>query len=110
MSTTNNHIQVQNEKIITPAHCNTIWHMQYKCPKVYSTDYESKADIKVYMVKYEGQAGDNDGKWFFTQYSSMAKKKIFFVDYESRADLKVYFVEYEGQAGGRNNAKKSLLY
>lgn len=25
---------------------------------------------KVFSVDYESQAGDNDGKWFFTQYSS----------------------------------------
>ena len=65
---------------------------------------------KVFSVDYESQAGSNDGKWFFTQYGSQAKKKIFFVDYESRADLKIFFVEYESQAGWRTNSKKSLMY
>jgi hypothetical protein len=61
-------------------------------------------------VKYDSQAGENNGKWFFTEYESQAKKKIFFVDYESQADLKIFFVEYESQAGWRSAAKKSLLY
>jgi hypothetical protein len=61
-------------------------------------------------VKYENQAGDNNGKWFFTQYSNQAKTKIFFVDYENQADIKIYFVSYENQAGWRNNEKKYLLY
>ena len=64
----------------------------------------------MYKVKYESQAGNNDGKWFFTDYASQAKKKIYFVDYESQADLKIYFVDYESQAGWKNSSKKSLLY
>jgi hypothetical protein len=61
-------------------------------------------------VKYENQAGFNDGKWYFTQYANQAKKKIYFVKYENQADLKVYFVPYENQAGWRNASKKALLY
>jgi hypothetical protein len=61
-------------------------------------------------VKYENQAGENNGKWFFTQYENQAKKSIFFVPYENQADLKIFFVDYENQAGWRNAAKKQLLY
>ncbi|MFN5370202.1 MAG: DUF6150 family protein [Bacteroidia bacterium] len=64
----------------------------------------------VYNVNYESQAGDNNGKWFFTTYESQAKKKIYFVDYESQAQLKVYFVDYESRAGWKNASKKHLLY
>jgi len=61
-------------------------------------------------VKYESQAGKNDGKWYFVKYESQADKKIYFVDYESQADLKIYFVDYESQAGWRNKEKQYLLY
>ena len=64
----------------------------------------------MYKVKYESQAGDNNGKWFFTAYESQAKKKIYFVDYESQAQLKVFFVDYESRAGWKNASKKHLLY
>lgn len=78
--------------------------------KVFVVKYESQADLNVFKVKYESQAGENDGKWFFTKHESQAKKKIFFVDYESQADLKVFFVPYESQAGWRDKSKKALLY
>ena len=40
-------------------------------------DYESRADLLVYKVKYESRAGNNDGKWFFVDYESRADKKNF---------------------------------
>ncbi len=55
--------------------------------KVYVVDYESQADLLVYKVDYQSRAGDNDGRWFFTDYESQADKSIYFVDYESQADL-----------------------
>ncbi|MFM7079856.1 MAG: DUF6150 family protein, partial [Bacteroidota bacterium] len=64
----------------------------------------------VYKVKYESQAGKNDGKWFFVKYESQADTKLYFVNYESQADLKIFFVDYESQAGWRSNQKKHLLY
>ena len=78
--------------------------------KVFVVDYESRADLLVYKVDYESRAGDNDGNWFFVDYASRADKKIFFVDYESRADLKVFFVDYASRAGWKNSSKKHLLY
>ena len=73
-------------------------------------DYESRADLLVYKVKYQSMVDKNEGKWFFVDYESLADKKIFFVDYESRADLKIFFVDYETRAGWRENSKKHLLY
>jgi hypothetical protein len=61
-------------------------------------------------VKYASQAGNNDGRWFFTEYASQAQKKVFFTDYASQADLKIYFVEYESQAGWTDNSRKHLMY
>ena len=78
--------------------------------KVFVVDYESRADLLVYKEDYESRANGNDGHWFFVKYESRADKTIFFVDYESRADLKVFFVEYESRAGWRNKSKQQLLY
>ncbi len=78
--------------------------------KVFVVDYESRADLLVYKEKYESRAKGNDGNWFFVDYESRADKKIYFVKYESRADLKVYFVKYESRAGWKNSSKKHLFY
>ena len=78
--------------------------------KMFSVDYESRADLLVYKEDYESRADGNDGHWFFVKYESRADKTIYFVDYESRADLKVFFVEYESRAGWRNKSKQHLLY
>lgn len=78
--------------------------------KVFVVDYESRADLVVYKEDYESRADGNDGHWFFVKYESRADKTIFFVDYESRADLKVFFVDYESRAGWRNKSKQHLLY
>ena len=78
--------------------------------KVFVVDYESRADLLVYKEDYESRADGNDGHWFFVKYESRADKTIYFVDYESRADLKVFFVEYESRAGWRNKSKQHLLY
>jgi len=61
-------------------------------------------------VKYENQAGENNGKWFFTEYPNQAGKKIYFVEYQNQADLKIYFVKYENQAGWREKNKMHLMY
>ena len=72
--------------------------------KVFVVDYESRADLLVYREDYESRATGNDGRWFFVDYESRADKSVFFVDYESRADLKIYFVDYENRAGWRNKS------
>ena len=50
------------------------------------------ADLIVYKCKYSSDASGNDGKWYFTEYSSDAQKKIFFTEYSSDADLKIYSI------------------
>ena len=34
---------------------------------VFVVDYESQCDLKVYKVDYESQAHGNEGSWFFVQ-------------------------------------------
>ena len=50
--------------------------------KVFVADYESRADLCVYKVEYSSQAGKNDGNWFFVDYSSQSDKKIYFTEYD----------------------------
>jgi hypothetical protein len=45
--------------------------------KVFVVKYESQADLLVFKVKYASDTGNNQGKWFFTEYASQANKKIF---------------------------------
>jgi hypothetical protein len=78
--------------------------------KVFVVDYESRADLLVFKEEYESRADGNEGRWHFVEYESRADKKVFFVEYESRADLKVFFVDYESRAGWRNKSKQHLLY
>ena len=93
--------------------------------KIYSTNVESRADVKVFVEKVESRADlvvyrtkvasrakkeDNKGIWFFEEVESRADKTIYFEDVESRADLKIYFTDVESRAGWRNPSKKYLIY
>ena len=75
--------------------------------KVFVVDFESQADLLVCKVKYPSQAKGNEGLWFFEEYSSKADKKIFFVSYASQAEVKIFFIEYESKAGWKN---KELIH
>ena len=77
---------------------------------VFVVDFESRADLLVFKEDFESRATGNKGNWFFVNFESRADKKIFFVDFESRADLKIFFVKHRSRAGWRNNSKKHLLY
>lgn len=76
--------------------------------KVYVTNIEHEADVKVFKVKYPILAEGNKGKWFFGN-STQADIKIMFVNYTSQADIKIYYVKYESLAGWVNNKKRNLL-
>jgi len=78
--------------------------------RVFVVDYESRADLNVFKVDYASRAEGNEGLWFFEEYESRAQKKIYFVEYESRADLKIFFVDYASRAGWRNRSKMHLMY
>lgn len=88
---------------------------------LFSTPYESEADLKVFLVKTITQADllvyrvDNsiqatgDGLWYLTDIRTKAKKKIYFVNTVTKADLRIYYVDNLSQRGWRNLAKKYLL-
>ena len=91
----------------------TLFSVEYKSQadvKVFVVDYKSQADLLVYKVDYKSQAKGNEGLWFFDKYKSQADFTIYFVEYKSQADLKVFFVDYKSQAGWRSKEKKHLLY
>jgi len=73
-----------------------------------SSDY--KADLLVYKVSSDYKAGDNDGKWFFTNADYKADKKVYFVEAAYKADLKIYFVASAYKAGWKNKSKMHLMY
>jgi hypothetical protein len=90
------------------AKAQTIFSVDYASQadfKVYVVDYTSQADLLVYKVKYQSQAKDNQGLWFFVDYASQAEKTIYFVEYQSQADLLIYFVDYKSQASWKTNQK-----
>jgi len=78
--------------------------------KVFVVEHASQADLLVFKVDYASQAKGNEGLWFFVDYASQADKKIFFVDYASQADLKIHFVAYASQVGWEEKSKQHLMY
>lgn len=95
------------------AHAQKIFSVDYESRadvKVFVVDYESRADLLVFKEDHESRADGNDGHWFFVKHESRADKTIFFVDYESRADLKIFFVDHESRAGWKNKSKQHLLF
>lgn len=78
--------------------------------KVFVVDADYKSDLLVYKVNAEYKAGDNNGKWFFTDADYKAKKKVFFVDADYKADLKIFFVDSDYMAKWKDKSKMHLLY
>lgn len=78
--------------------------------KVFVTQYRSQADLIVYKTTYRAQGVNNKGIWYFTNYASQSDKTIFFTKYESLADVKIHFTTYRTQAGWKNNRKKHFFY
>ena len=77
--------------------------------KVYVTNYRNEADLVVYKCDYRNEASGNRGLWYFVEYRTEAKKKIYFVNYRNEADLVIYFTHYRNEAGWRNEKKEHLM-
>ena len=95
------------------AYSQAVFSTDYKSQaevKVYVVDYASQADLKVFKVDYPSLARGNKGLWYFVEYKSQSDKTIFFVEYPSQADLLIYFVDYKSQAGWKNNSLIHLMY
>lgn len=80
--------------------------------KIYITNKEYKADIKVcevseyksemkfWITDKEHEAKSSDCKWFYVDKEHKADKKICYVK-EYKADLKIFEVKKENKAKGR---------
>lgn len=76
---------------------------------VFTCEYRTEADVKVYVTNYRNEADGNRGMWYFVEYRTEAKKKIYFVNYRNEADLVIYFTHYRNEAGWRNEKKEHLM-
>ena len=94
-------------------HAQTVYSCQYSSDanvKVFVADYKSDADLVVYKCDYKSDATGNQGLWYFVNYKSDADKRIFFTKYKSDAQLIIYFSKYKSDAGWRNKSKQHLMY
>ena len=81
------------------AKSQTVFTCEYRTEadvKVYVTNYRNEADLVVYKCDYRNEASGNRGLWYFVEYRTEAKKKI-------------YFVNYRNEAGWRNEKKEHLM-
>lgn len=78
--------------------------------KVFVTEWKSDADLIVYKTTWKSDADKNDGIWFFTEWKSDAKKIIYFTEWKSDADVIVYFTDYKSDAGWQKKTKQHLFY
>lgn len=91
--------------------------------KIYITDYNSHADVKVFITKDLDEAdlvifkvdnqdaiGENEGLWFFCEEKKCADKVVYYVKFPTRAEMTVYFTYDRSLAGWKNKNKKYLVY
>ena len=91
--------------------------------KVYITEYNSHADVKVFITKNYEEAdlvifkvrdedaiGENEGLWFFCEEKKCADKIIYYVKFPKRAEMTVFFTYERSLAGWKNESKKFLMY
>ena len=60
------------------ANAQTVYSVDYKSDadvKVFVTDYKSDADLIVYKAGYKSDATGNNGIWYFVNYKSDAKRR-----------------------------------
>ena len=95
------------------ARAQSVFTVNYKSDadvKVYVAQYKSDADLAVWKCPYKSDAEGNKGLWYFVNYKSDAKKTVYFVDYKSDADLVIWFAPYKSDAGWIRKEKQHLMY
>ncbi len=90
-------------------------------PKLFITDIESDADIKVFVTDIRSDAHlvvyetDNQWEaseqqvWCYTDIRSEADKVVFFTDSSWNADLKIFRTEIQSDAGWVDPDKDDLI-
>lgn len=95
-----------------PLSAQTVYETEYRHRAdlvVYVEEHAHRADLWVHKEAYSHRAGDNNGRWHFTEYRHRADYTIYFTDYRHRADLTIYFVDYAHRAGWQKKGKKGLM-
>jgi len=92
-----------------------------KMPRLYRTDIESEADLKVYVTDIRSEADlvvyetGNEWEatesrfWCYTDIASEADRKVFFTDSQWNADLTVFRTDVQSDAQWQNTGKQELL-
>ena len=82
--------------------------------KVFRVEYDTWADLNVYVTDNQYEAQRKDEVWYYEQSEYEATVKACWVDSEYDADIKVYFVDRESSAGwtsnGYNNRYRNRLW
>lgn len=60
---------------------------------IFTCEYRTEADVKVYVTNYKNEAD----------------LIVYKCDYRNEADLVIYFTHYRNEAGWRNEEKKHLM-
>lgn len=67
---------------------------------VFVEDYESSADLNVYMEENKLYA-DQPGLWFYTDQEAFADFVVYFTDSKGMADFSIYYTDVASFAGCR---------
>lgn len=91
-------------------------------PKLFKTDIESEADLKVYvteirseadLVVYETEnhwdAAGSQKIWSYTETKLEADRVVYFTESPWDAHLKIYLTEISTEAGWLNSTKDDLI-
>lgn len=76
--------------------------------KIFVTEWKSEADLIVYKTEWKSEANGNKGLWFFSEWKSESKK-IYFTEWKSEADILIYYTTWKSEAGWVKQKKRYLL-
>lgn len=77
--------------------------------RVFVTQEEGEADLKLFRCASADQVKGNKGLWFFTREQEEATKTVHFVQDVNEADFIVRFVMTKEEAGWVNEEYKEML-
>lgn len=90
-------------------------------PKLFRTDVESDADLKVFVTEIRSEADlvafetvsaweATEGPiWCYTDVRSDADRVVFFTDSAWNADVKVFFTDVQSDACWQDGSKSGLM-
>jgi len=69
--------------------------------KVYVTDNPAEADLIVFKSEWKSDAQKDSGIWFFTDFKTEADILVYYTEWRSEADLVICYTTYKEEAGKR---------